>query len=169
MARCDSYFRGECTWGACALAGWVPEGLGNANEWLMRASQKGFVISGQPTVGAVAVYSDTHLYDPRFGHDAVVIAALGFNSYRVREMNFSRWNAYDERWADRTGLLGFILPPGVEPGAGVTVFPTPPPTADRDRANYAWSTFAHIYDREWPDRITDLRTIQARARALQQR
>ena len=168
MARCDSYDAGECTWGACALEGWVPEWLGNANQWLTNAAGKGLVTTGYPMVNAVAVYADARLYDADFGHCAVVIAVQSYSSYQVREMNFAAWNAYDDRWTDRTGLLGFILPPGVSPPSPPPPSPPPPPTTNRDRANQAWSSFAHIYDQEWPDRITDLRITQTRARSLQQ-
>lgn len=166
MARCDSYDKGECTWGACFAEAWVPEDLGDADLWLQRASQRGYVVSGQPTVDAIAVYSDAHLYDASFGHCAVVVAVKNFNSYKVVEMNFSAWNVYDNRWTDRTGLLGFILAPGTQPGQSADSGSGPSPTGNRDRANLGWANLKRIYDQEWPARIVDLRVIRARATSL---
>jgi hypothetical protein len=165
VARCDTYDAGECTWGACELADWVPERLGNANQWLDRARAKGYVTSDQPTLGAVAVFNDASLYDPDFGHCAVVYDVIDFYHYRVREMNYAHWNRYDNRTCNRTGLLGFIIPPGAIPGAG-----TPPavtlPTATADALELAWSKVQQLWSAEVDDVINEQAQIIAALRRL---
>jgi surface antigen len=144
MARCSSYTAGNCTAGACYAEGWIPEGLGNANQWLERAAAKGFATSDVPTVNAVAVFNDSVLYNYIFGHCAVVEAVASYDRFKVLEMNFTAFNAYDERWTGRTGLLGFILPPGTAAGTGMGG-PTPVPSAAHE-LEAAWDGLAAFWN-----------------------
>src|SRR5438270_13361936 len=101
MARCDSYDAGECTKGACIAEGWIPDHLGNANQWLDRAAAQGFAITDVPTVNAVAVFEDAGIYNAQFGHDAIVQQVASYDRFQVLEMNFAAWGRYDFRWANR--------------------------------------------------------------------
>jgi surface antigen len=152
VARCSSYTPGNCTAGACYAEGWIPEGLGNANEWLGKAEAQGFTTSDVPTVNAVAVFTDATRYNATYGHCAIVEAVASYDSFKVLEMNFTAFNAYDERWTDRRGLLGFILPPGVAPGTGAGN-PTPLPSAAH-QLEAAWDGLAGFWNY-----IIDVQTV----------
>lgn len=125
MARCDSYDLGECTWGACQQAGWVRDGWGNANQWCDRAAAQGFVLTDVPTVNAVVCFAPGGLYDPTYGHLAVVLQAPSYQRFLVVEMNYSAWNRYNHRWATRANVQAFILPLGFAPGQGGSGIPVP--------------------------------------------
>ena len=71
MAHCDSYVAGQCTAGACLAEGWIPDGLGNAVDWLEHAQARGYATTDVPTVNAVAIYNDANQYDYTYGHCAV--------------------------------------------------------------------------------------------------
>jgi surface antigen len=152
VARCDRYYAGQCTRGACLAEGWIPDGLGNANQWLERAAAQGFTTTDVPTVNAVAVWNDASRYNAEFGHCGVVMAVASYDSYKVLEMNFTAWNVYDQRWTDRTGLLGFILPPGTAPGTGAGN-PFPAPTAARE-LEQAWDGLAAFWNS-----VIDVQTV----------
>jgi len=144
VARCDRYYAGQCTRGACLAEGWIPDGLGNANQWLERAAAQGFATSDVPTVNAVAVWNDAGRYNAEFGHCGIVMAVASYTRYKVLEMNFTGWNVYDQRWTDRAGLLGFILPPGVAPGTGAAGPPPLPPASHQLEA--AWDGLAAFWN-----------------------
>jgi surface antigen len=144
MARCSSYTAGNCTRGACLAEGWIPDDLGNAVQWLERARAKGFATTDVPTVNAVAVWVDANRYNVPYGHCGIVMAVASYDRYKVLEMNFTAFNQYDERWTDRAGLLGFILPPGTAAGTG-TGNPTPVPTAAHE-LEVAWDGLAAFWN-----------------------
>ena len=142
--RCASYTFGQCTFGACRWAGWVPEGLGNANQWWERAGARGYARTQVPTVGALAIFQDERRYNAAFGHCGVVIAVASFTRFQVEEMNFASWNVYDARWTDRVGLLGFIRQPGTVEGSGMAGPPAPlPPAHDLESA---WGNLAAFWN-----------------------
>jgi hypothetical protein len=119
MAQCDSYVRGECTWGACHATGWAPEGLGDAYQWADRAAAKGYSLTTLPTFGSIVVYRPGRLYSD-LGHVGVVNRVYSAASFDVYEMNYAAWNVYDTRTSDAYSVIAFILPPGVAAGAGTT-------------------------------------------------
>jgi surface antigen len=115
MARCGSYTYGQCTWGACQEAGWVPDNLGDGGDWAARAAARGYQVTGIPTAGAIVCYAKGDGYSP-FGHVGMLETVYDPDHFLVREMNFAAWNAYDQRVSNRYDVAGFILPPGVSPG-----------------------------------------------------
>lgn len=117
MARCESYDLGECTWGVCQLASWLPEGLGDAGDWAADGAAAGLQVIGYPVPGAVVVYGRGNGYSDR-GHVALVTQVYGPNSFAVREMNFIKWDTYDERVSNAYDAIAFLLPPGAIPGLG---------------------------------------------------
>lgn len=159
MARCDSYDYGECTRGACQEEPWVPDGLGNANQWLARARALGYLISDVPTIDAIAVFNDARLYDPTYGHVAAVRAVYSYTDFAVREMNYTAFNRFDARDANRTGLLGFIIPPGVAVGS-----PGPQPgvvlPADQ-QLSAAWASVQGFWNDEIRARWAELAAWKA--------
>lgn len=117
MARCDSYYYGECTRGACEFAGWVQDGWGNAWEWVASAQNAGFNTTMVPTQGAVVVYGAGDGYS-RFGHCGVVTDVGVGDQFLVHERNYVAWNEDDDRWSSSYDVSGFILAPGTVAGQG---------------------------------------------------
>ena len=126
-----SYTKGQCTYGAATLAGWIPAGLGNADTWLTRAAADGFSTSSAPQVGDVVVYqqgtSGPTADSPgaayySLGHVAVVTGLGPNNTFTVQEMNYGNGNRvglWDTRVSSLQNVLGFIQPPGSTPGPAV--------------------------------------------------
>jgi CHAP domain len=120
----NTYASGNCTWWVKHLKDWVPTTWGNAAEWWGHAKGDGFPTSGNPQVGAVAVWGPG--IDPPFGfgHVAVVEAVNPDGSFMVNEMNWQGLGKTDKRTVtNRKDLLGFILPPGSKPDSGTSLGP----------------------------------------------
>ncbi len=80
----NTYPVGQCTWGAKALAPWVHNYWGNANQWPDSARAGGYSVGTQPRVGAVICWP----YEGwGYGHVAVVTAVSG-NQIQVKESNW---------------------------------------------------------------------------------
>lgn len=114
---CESYYPGQCTWGACQWAGWIPEHLGDGGDWAANAAAMGYAVTGTPTVGSVVCYARGNGYSD-FGHVAGVTAVYGDGTFQVHEMNYIAPYQWDDRISSTYDVAGFILPPGVSPGAG---------------------------------------------------
>ena len=151
---CESYYFGECTRGACEYAYWVPEGLGNAGDWAGNAAARGFAVTMTPTVGAVVVYGAGNGYSS-FGHCGVVLDVGAGQQFLVHEMNYVAWDQYDDRWSNLYDVVGFILPPGVSPGAGAPSGLGPGP-GPQDRLALAWATLAADWNTTLPDEVAGL-------------
>lgn len=154
MARCDSYVDGQCTRGACLLADWVPDGWGNAIDWLGHAQAQGFGWGETPTVGAIVVYFGGALYS-QLGHLALVEAVLPFSTFLVKEMNFTAPFVYDERISDLTEVAGFILPPGVRSGGS---------PADLDPfllVNESWNNLANFFNQTIDEDLAGLIAVDS--------
>lgn len=115
MTRCDTYSFGNCTWGACEAAGWIPEGLGDAGDWAANAAARGWQVTEIPTVGAAVSYCRGDGYS-QWGHCGIVLEVGGDGRFLVHEMNYSAFDAYDDRWSTLGDVCGFILAPGTSPG-----------------------------------------------------
>ena len=119
MAENNTYVSGQCTWWCKNQAPWIPNGLGNAAEWLTNARNQGFQTSQKPQVGAIAIWGPG--IDPPlgFGHCAKVIAVRPDGTFTVSEMNWQGVGKVDTRnVGDRSNLMGFILPPGTQANDG---------------------------------------------------
>lgn len=158
MARCDSYYYGECTYGACIDAGWIPDGLGNGGDWAANAGRFGLQVTDIPTVGAAVCYAAGDGYSS-FGHCGIV-RAVGVNGqFLVHEMNFVAFAQYDDRWSNTFDVAGFVLPPGVSPGSSPAQGRGGPgPVADMYTT---WSTFVGDWSFTVPEHINRLRTARA--------
>lgn len=159
MARCDSYAYGYCTWGACELADWLPEGWGDAKDWAFHALQDGFAVVQEATLGAIVVYGDNPAYSP-LGHVGVVTQVYADGSFQVQEMNAVGWNQYDSRHSSLFDVLGFILPPGVAIGTGA-----PPPGSgvgqDWNAVQAAWGNLAQMINSIFPGFLDTLAKFKA--------
>lgn len=145
---CESYYFGECTWGACEYAYWVPEGLGNAGDWAANAAARGYQVTDVPTIGSVVVYGAGDGYS-NFGHCGVVIDVAGNGQFLVHEMNYVAWDQYDDRWSSAYDVVGFILQPGTSPGAGPPSTGLGGPGPGGELA-VAWGTLAQ----DWNQTVT---------------
>lgn len=165
MARCDSYLFGECTYYVCETSPWIPEGLGNATDWLADARSLGLQVGSQPQVGAVAVYAAGAGYS-EFGHVALVRSVYGPDSFLVSEMNFTGWDVVDTRVSGRWGLEGFIYPPpGYQPPGGGMVLSGDdgdggPPLLE------AWAWVARLINQRMADLASGLAGLATQARGL---
>jgi surface antigen len=165
VARCDTYYKGECTWGACSIESWVQEGWGNANQWASRAQARGFTLTREPALHAIACFGPGGPYDPVYGHLGVVTEIASPTSYKVQEMNFAEWNKYDFRWTTLYYLGYFILKPGTAPPP-----PAPPPApadpAPLDRLTNAWAYTQHYFNVDIEAHLSTVQLAQAQADAL---
>ena len=82
----NTYPVGQCTWGAKALAPWVGNYWGNANQWGASAQAAGHSIGYTPRVGAVAVWPTD---GGGYGHVAVVTKVNSATSIEVLESNYA--------------------------------------------------------------------------------
>lgn len=144
MARCDSYDFGECTAGACAAASWIPDGLGNGGEWSANAPAHGIMVTDVPTVGAVVSYCPGDGYSP-FGHCALVTQVYPDGTFQVYEMNYVAFDQYDSRRSTINDVCGFLLPPGVQAGAGGGAG-GPAASPDLNGLFWYWSHLADYYN-----------------------
>lgn len=117
MARCDSYTFGNCTAGACALAPWIPDWLGDGGDWAGSWRRLGGQVIYQPQPGTVVSYCRGDGYS-QFGHCGYVEQVASTGLFLVREMNYVEFDAYDERWSNMQDVCGFLVPPGGLTGSG---------------------------------------------------
>lgn len=116
----QSYTSGQCTWYAARSLGFIPGGLGNAGDWVQRASQKGMTVTHVPTVGTAVVYAPDSSgggvsYSP-VGHVAVVTGVNPDGTFTISEMNMNEHaGVADTRVSTMGGVIGFIqAPPGTD-------------------------------------------------------
>lgn len=162
MARCDSYYPGQCTAGACQLNGWVEDGWGNGGQWAASAAGAGFTITSVPTVGAVVCYAEGDGYS-EFGHVATVTAVHADGTFEVDEENYIGPFVWDNRSSSTYDVAGFILPPGVSPGAAAPAAQGqgagPPTGAGANAVSGAWAYFATAVSTDLPNLNGELTEI----------
>lgn len=128
MARCDSYAPGNCTIGACRLADWVPDYLGDGGDWAANWQARGGALTQQPTAGAIVSYCRGDGYSV-WGHVAYVEQVYDDGTFLVKEMNYLAFDTYDERRSNDGDVCGFLLGPGVTPGQRLVPARGGPPAA----------------------------------------
>lgn len=87
----NTYGYGYCTHYAKQRRPDMPNNLGNADTWAIRAAQQGFSVSGIPSVGAVAVARG-------YMHVAIVEQVSGGRVF-VSEQNYNGFGVVSSRWA----------------------------------------------------------------------
>jgi surface antigen len=94
----NRYDYGYCTWYAynrrAELGRPVGSFWGNASTWASYARGSGYLVNGQPSVGAVLQNS---WQAGGYGHVAVVESVNGDGSIYVSEMNYAGWNVKSYR------------------------------------------------------------------------
>lgn len=100
----NTYGYGYCTFYVKQRLGWVPNLLGNANQWLMRAQQAGLKTGTVPVAGSVIVTSEGSI-----GHVAVVDKVVDNDVY-ISEMNYRDWNVVSSRVINKNNkkIKGYI-------------------------------------------------------------
>ncbi len=86
----NTYTPGQCTWGVKNWRPTIPNGWGNASQWLSRARAQGWSTGSTPRVGAIGWTS---------GHVVLILAVKG-DVVTIKEMNYN-WTAYATRTIDR--------------------------------------------------------------------
>lgn len=162
MARCDSYYPGQCTAGACQENGWVEDGWGNGGEWANSARAAGFAVTMIPTAGAVVCYCEGNGYS-EFGHVASVTQVFGDGTFEVSEENYIGPYQWDNRRSTQYDVCGFILSPGGAPGA-----PGSPPLGQGagtptgygvNIVSTAWSYFANVVSKDLPNMAGEIESL----------
>jgi len=74
----NTYTRGQCTWHVKNLKPSIPNGWGNAGNWINAARSSGWTVSSRPVVGAVGAR----------GNHVVYVKAVNGNTVTVTEMNY---------------------------------------------------------------------------------
>lgn len=157
MSRCDTYAFGNCTRGACELAPWIPEGLGDGGDWARDYLLRGGQVTQVPTPGSVVCYCRGDGYSV-FGHVGYVLQVYPGGSFLVREMNFAAFNAYDDRVSSLGDVCGFLLAPGAQPGLG-SAQAGGGPGGGLDDAQQAWADLAGWWNTGAPYWVESLNVV----------
>ena len=87
--KTNTYPIGQCTWGVKALADWVGNNWGNANEWGESARKAGYRIGNTPVVGSVIVFPNSVYEGINYGHVSYVTKVYDDGSIEVMEANYN--------------------------------------------------------------------------------
>ncbi len=99
----DAYAFGNCTYWVAAQR-YVPNNLGDANQWFYNAGLDGLSTGHTPRVGSVAqTYGDSWL-----GHVAYVEAVYQDGTFEVSEMNYNGYDIVDNRVTSTAEFPNFI-------------------------------------------------------------
>lgn len=164
MAGEDTYAFGQCTWYCAHTLWWVRPYWGNATDWPANAAREGFQLTTVPTAGAVVAYAAGDGYS-EFGHVAIVDAVYDAGSFGVSEMNFAAWDTVDQRTSNLHDVEAFILPPGVQPGAGGGQGAGGGP-APIDDARLEWAALVDYLNTGIDSHLYWLRLISGRSQAI---
>jgi len=83
QALSDTYVRGQCTWYAKYRRPDLPNNLGNANTWYVRAAADGYRVGSSPRAGAVGATTAGAL-----GHVVYVEKVYRNGRIKLSEMNY---------------------------------------------------------------------------------
>lgn len=92
--KTNTYPIGQCTWGVKALADWVGNYWGNANQWGDSARKAGYTTGSTPQVGSVIVFPNSIYEGVNYGHVAYVTNVYEDGTIEVLESNY---NGVDEQ------------------------------------------------------------------------
>lgn len=112
----NTYPVGQCTWGVKEMAPWIPNWLGHAKNWYVKAQELGFETGDQPRPGAIIVWEGPE-GDP-YGHVALVTAVMATDWIEVLESNIGGIQeirdfrgAFNPHQTTSARVLGYIYPP----------------------------------------------------------
>lgn len=84
----NRYTRGYCTWYVKNMRPDLPNNLGNAETWAVRAAAQGIATGTSPRVGAVGQRGNHVVYVEGVNNDGTIL---------ISEMNFKAWNVRSTR------------------------------------------------------------------------
>lgn len=90
----NTYEPGQCVWGVKEWRPDIPNGWGNANQWLYSAQAQGWQTGTVPRVNAVGTK----------GNHVVLVLAVKGDIVTIREMNYD-WVPFHERTIDKPANL----------------------------------------------------------------
>lgn len=93
----NTYGYGYCTWYVKNMRPDLPNNLGNADTWYIRAQAQGYAVGSVPQVGAVGVATG-------YMH-VVYVTAVNGNQVTVSEMNYNGWNVVSTRVTSSSEFL----------------------------------------------------------------
>jgi len=79
----NTYTALNCTWFVKNTVSWIPNGLGNANQWDDRARAMGYTVNNIPAVGSVGVSNRGY-----YGHVVRINSVNSDGTVNLSEMNF---------------------------------------------------------------------------------
>lgn len=94
------YSRGFCTWYAKNRRPDLPNSLGNADTWLVRAQKLGLPTSKTPVIGSVAVAYATHV---------AIVEQVNGSQLLISDMNHKQLGVVSTRWVSTAVFQGYIL------------------------------------------------------------
>ena len=94
------YSPGNCTFFAKSRRPDLPNSLGNADTWLIRAQKLGLPTSNTPSVGAVAV---------AYGMHVAIVEQVNGNQILISDMNYRQLGVVTTRWVSTSVFQGYIL------------------------------------------------------------
>jgi surface antigen len=97
--------------------------FGNAGTWDTAAASVGYVVDGNPSVGAVAIWHGGEQGAWWGGHAAYVMAVDGAGNATVEEYNWSNYLRYGQRTTRAPRYIHFVAGAVVRPVS----LPAPPP------------------------------------------
>jgi surface antigen len=92
----NTYYAGYCTWYAKSRRPDLPNNLGNADTWAVRAAAQGFATGSKPRVGAIAQQGM---------HVAYVESVNSDGTVTLSEMNYVGWNVVSSRRAPASSFV----------------------------------------------------------------
>ncbi len=76
----NTYYKGYCTWYAKSMRPDLPNNLGNASTWVLRAAAQGIPTGSTPRVGAIGQQSGHVVYVQRVNGDGTIfISEMNYN------------------------------------------------------------------------------------------
>jgi len=100
----NTYAAGNCTAYIKDVVNWIPNGLGNANQWDNRARSMGFTVNTSPAAGSVGVSNSG-----RYGHVFRVNSVNSDGSINISDMNYRNLYEVTHRTISASGYY-FIHP-----------------------------------------------------------
>lgn len=98
------YAPGNCTWFAKSMRMDLPNNLGNANTWAVRASEQGWTVSPTPHKKAIGVSTVGSL-----GHVVYVESVNSDGTVSILEMNYSGYGIVSSRVAQASEFTYILL------------------------------------------------------------
>ena len=88
----NTYTALNCTWFVKDTVSWIPNGLGNANQWDDRARAMGYTVNNIPAAGSVGVSNSGY-----YGHVVRIDSVNSDGTINLTEMNYRNLGVISNR------------------------------------------------------------------------